>query len=72
MNIIATYENGIDTTKDQAAFEIAKRHDAEFQGSGCWLQKPFLRELEWNVLAEKGKDMAIALRLEGFNVKLGD
>lgn len=68
MKIQACYDNGLESSKDQVAFTIAKKYGANLIGSGCWLQKPFTRDLEWSVVAESARAMASELRKAGFKV----
>jgi hypothetical protein len=70
MKIQARYDNGINSSKDQAAFAIAKKFNANFIGSGCWLHEPFERDLEWSALGEYARSMAGELRKAGFKVTL--
>lgn len=72
MIITAKYQNGIDKDKDQVAFDIAKRYDANLIGSGCWLQEPFERDLQWSVNGHLVAEMAAGLRMADFAVHVGD
>ena len=68
MNIKATYLYGIIPEKDKEAFNIANKYGAKFQGSGCWLNEPFVRDLEWTVNRPAGGKMIVELRQAGFEV----
>jgi hypothetical protein len=63
------YDNGINAFLDTQAFNIAKKYDAKLIGSGCWLQAPFTRDLEWRVADDKAPAMRAALQKAG--LKLG-
>ncbi len=68
MKIQAYYQHGIDSAKDQAAFTIAKKYNANLIGSGCCLFGTFERDLEWIIEEDRVPMMSKDLRLAGFRV----
>lgn len=68
ISITAFYEHGIDSNKDKAAFAIADKFGAKFQGGGCCLFGSFERDLEWQVKVDELPKMVRALRASGFRV----